>query len=153
MYKICSYSVTKACPTLCNPMDYSMPGSSFLPCLPELIQTHVCRVSNAMQPSHTLPPPTAIKLNMRKFYQISLHLIEKHCYYLILVLKQTSCDMEYSEQYTFVHWIPRRNKLLGIQANNYSPPHPISHLHSGIERTPSTSMALPGHPAPPYSSP
>lgn len=61
--------------------------------------------------------------------------------------------MEYSEQCTFVHWIARRNMLLGIQANNYSPPHPVSDLHSGIKRTPSTFMALPGHPAPPYSSP
>ena len=31
----CYYSVAKYCPTLCVPMDCSMPGSSVLHCLPE----------------------------------------------------------------------------------------------------------------------
>ena len=34
-------SVTKSCPTLCNPMDYSMPGLPVHHQLPEFIQTHV----------------------------------------------------------------------------------------------------------------
>ena len=29
------YVITKLCPTLCNPMDCSLPGSSVLHCLPE----------------------------------------------------------------------------------------------------------------------
>ena len=32
----CSCSFTKSCPTLCNPIDCSMPGSSVLHYLPEL---------------------------------------------------------------------------------------------------------------------
>ena len=31
----CYCSVAKLCPVLCDPMDYSMPGSSVLHCLPE----------------------------------------------------------------------------------------------------------------------
>ena len=32
---VCCYSITKSCPTLCNPMDYSTPGSPVLHCLPD----------------------------------------------------------------------------------------------------------------------
>ena len=37
----CCYSVTKACPTLCDLMDHSMLGASVLHCLPEFAQIHV----------------------------------------------------------------------------------------------------------------
>ena len=33
-------SVTKLCPTVCNPMDCSSPGSSVLRCLPDFAQIH-----------------------------------------------------------------------------------------------------------------
>ena len=54
-------SVTKSCPTLCDPMDCSMSGPSIHHKLPESIQTHVHCVSDAIQPSYPLsspPPPT-----------------------------------------------------------------------------------------------
>ena len=44
-------SVTQSCPTLCDPMDCSMPGLPVHQQLPELAQTHVHRVSDAIQPS------------------------------------------------------------------------------------------------------
>ena len=46
------------CPTLRDPMDY-MPGLPVHHQLPELAQTHVHRVSDAIQPSHAVssPPP------------------------------------------------------------------------------------------------
>ena len=47
-------SVTQPCPTLCNPIDCSMPGFPVHHQLPELTQTHVHRVSDAIQPSHPL---------------------------------------------------------------------------------------------------
>ena len=46
-------SVAQSCLTVCNPMDCSMPGFP----VPELIQTHVHRVSDAIQPSHPLSFP------------------------------------------------------------------------------------------------
>ena len=52
-----SLSVTKSCPTLCDPMDYSLPGFPGLHHPPELAQTHVHWVSDAIQPSHPLSSP------------------------------------------------------------------------------------------------
>ena len=37
-------SFTQLCPTLCDPVDYSMPGFPVHHQLPELAQTHVVRV-------------------------------------------------------------------------------------------------------------
>ena len=47
-------SVAQSCPTLCDPMNCSTPGLPVHYQLPEFIQTHIPRVSNAIQPSHTL---------------------------------------------------------------------------------------------------
>ena len=55
----CCCSVTQLCPTLCDPMDCSMPGFPVLHCLPELAQTHVHWVGDATQPSHPLFPPSS----------------------------------------------------------------------------------------------
>ena len=46
--------VAQLCPTLCDPMDCSTPGFPVHHQLPELAQTHVHQVSEAIQPSH--PP-------------------------------------------------------------------------------------------------
>ena len=43
-------SLTQSCATLCNPMDCSMPGFPVHHQLPEFAQTHVHRVSDAIQP-------------------------------------------------------------------------------------------------------
>ena len=43
----------------CDPMDGSTPGFPVHHQLPELAQTHVHRVSDALQPSHPLPCPSA----------------------------------------------------------------------------------------------
>ena len=57
-------SVVQSCPTLCDPMDYSTPGFPVHHQLPELVQTHVHQVSDAVQPSHPLlsPSPPAFSL-------------------------------------------------------------------------------------------
>ena len=44
-------SVAQSCPTLCDPMDCSTPGFPVHHQLPELAQTHVHHVSDAIQPS------------------------------------------------------------------------------------------------------
>ena len=51
-------SVTQSCPTLCDPMNHSMPGLPVHHQLPEITQTHVHRVSDAIQPSHPLLSPS-----------------------------------------------------------------------------------------------
>ena len=50
-------SVAQSCPTLCNPMNRSTPGVPVHRQLPEFTQTHVHRVSDAIQPSHPLSSP------------------------------------------------------------------------------------------------
>ena len=45
-------SVTELCQTLCNPMDYSMPGFPIHHQLLEPAQTQVHRIGDAIQPSH-----------------------------------------------------------------------------------------------------
>ena len=51
-------SVTQSCLTLCDPMNRSTPGLPVHQQLPEFTQTHVHRVSDAIQPSHPLSSPS-----------------------------------------------------------------------------------------------
>ena len=51
-------SVAQLCPTLCNPMNRSTPGLPVHHQVPEFTQTHVHRVSDAIQPSHALSSPS-----------------------------------------------------------------------------------------------
>ena len=51
-------SVAQSCPTLCNPMNRSMPGLPVHHQLPEFTQTHIHRVSDAIQPSPPLLSPS-----------------------------------------------------------------------------------------------
>ena len=56
-------SVAQSCPTLCSPMNHSMPGLPVHHQLPEFTQTHVHRCGDAIQPSHPLSSPTPPALN------------------------------------------------------------------------------------------
>ena len=47
-------SVAQLCPTLCDPMDCSLPGFPVHHQLPGLVQTRVHQVGDAIQPSHPL---------------------------------------------------------------------------------------------------
>ena len=49
-------SVAQLCPTLCDPMDCSMPGFPVHHHILELAQTHVHRVGDAIQLSHPVIP-------------------------------------------------------------------------------------------------
>ena len=67
-------SVIQSCPALCNPKDSSTPGFPVHHQLPELAQTHVYRVSDAIQPSHLVKQVQAhYKLDLLikdKFYSL-----------------------------------------------------------------------------------
>ena len=63
-------SVTQSCPTLCDPMNRSTPGLPVHHQFLQYTQTHVHRVSDAIQPSHPLPspsPPAPIPPSIRVF--------------------------------------------------------------------------------------
>ena len=64
--QVCSHvnsSVAQSCPTLCDPMDFSTPGFPVHHQLRELAQTHVHRVSDALQTSHPLSSPSLSAFN------------------------------------------------------------------------------------------
>ena len=71
-------SVAQSCPTLCDPMNRSTPGLSVHQQLPEFTQTHVQRVSDAIQPLHPCHPLLLLPLippSIRIFYNAStLHM-------------------------------------------------------------------------------
>ena len=57
-------SVAQSCPTLCDPMNRSTPGLPVHHQLLEFTHTHVHQVSDAIQPSHPLSPPSTLALNL-----------------------------------------------------------------------------------------
>ena len=65
-------SVAQLCPTLCDPVNCSMPGLPVHHQLPEFTQTHVHRVCDATQPSHPLSfpfPPAANPSQHQSLFQ------------------------------------------------------------------------------------
>ena len=61
-------SVTQLCLTVCDPMNCSTPGLPVHHQFPEFTQTHVHRVSDAIQPSHPGPspfPPASVPSSIR----------------------------------------------------------------------------------------
>ena len=60
-------SVSQLCLILCGTMDYSIPGFPVLYHLPEFAQTHVCWVSDAIQPPHPLSPISPPALNPSRY--------------------------------------------------------------------------------------
>ena len=57
-------SVTHSCPAPCDLMDCSTPGFPVHHQLPELTQTHVHRVRDAIQPSHPLSSPSLLSFSL-----------------------------------------------------------------------------------------
>ena len=78
-------SVAQSCPTLCDVMDCSTPGFPVHHQLPELAQTHVLWVSDAIQPSHPLSTPSPPALNLSQHQGLfqwvsSLHQVGSYLY-------------------------------------------------------------------------
>ena len=95
-------SVTQSCPTLCDPMNRSTPGLPVLNQLPEFTQTHVHRVSDAIQPSHPLlspsPPAPNPSQHQRLFKWVSS-------------LYQVAKVLEFQLQHQSFQWTPRTDLL------------------------------------------
>ena len=75
-------SVAQSCLTLCKPMNRSTPGLPVHHQLPEFTQTHIHRVSDAIQPSHPLSslfPPAPNPSQHQSLFQWanSLHKVAK----------------------------------------------------------------------------
>ena len=95
-------SVTQSCPTLCDPMDFSMPGLPVHQQLPELAQTHVYGVGDTIQPSHPLLSPSPPASN------ISQH---QDLFQWVSSLPQVAKVLEFQLQHQSFQWIFRTNFL------------------------------------------
>ena len=85
-----SCSVAKLCLTLCNPMNCSTAGFSVYHCLPEFSQTHVHWVSDAIQPSHSLLPPSPLALNFSQHQGLFQRVSSSHQVAKVLELQLQS---------------------------------------------------------------
>ena len=104
---LCCCSVSKSHLTLCDPMDCSLPGFPFLHYLPEFAQTLVHWVSDAIQSSHPVSPPSPLALNFSQhqglFQRInSLHQVAK---VLQLQLQHQSFQILKLELLSWFGWV------------------------------------------------
>ena len=84
-------SVTQSCPTLCDRMDYSTPGFPIHHQFPELTQTHICWISDAIQLPHAPSSPSPHALNLCQHqvlfqWDSSSHQVAKVTYVTITLL-------------------------------------------------------------------
>ena len=95
-------SITQSCPTLCDPMDYSMPGFPALHYLLKFAQTHVQWVYDDIQPSHPLshPSPPALSLSQHQ-----------GLFHWVCSLHQVAKVLELQLQYQPFQWIFRTDFL------------------------------------------
>jgi len=93
----CFCLLTQSCPTLCNPMDCSVPGFLVLHHLPELSHTYVLWVSDAIQPSHPLssPSPPAFSLSSIRVFSN-----ESALHYLVAEVFCFSFSISHSDEYS-----------------------------------------------------
>ena len=105
-------SVTQSCPTLCNPMDCSTPDIPVHNQLPELAQTHVHRVGDAIQPSHPLSSPSPA-FNLSQHQGLFRWVGSSH---------QVANVLEFQLQHQSFQWIFRIDFLLdGLVGSPCSP--------------------------------
>ena len=95
-------SVAHSCPTLCDPMDYSTPGLLVHHQFPELAQTHVHRVSDTIQPSHPLLPPSPPAFSLSQHQCLFQWVSSSH---------QVAKVLEFQLQHQSFQWIFRTDFL------------------------------------------
>ena len=95
-------SVAQSCPTLCNPMNHSMPGLPVHHQLLESTQTHVHWVGDAIQPSHPLSFPSPPALNLSQHQGLFQWVSSSH---------QVAKVLEFQLQHQSFQWTPRTDLL------------------------------------------
>ena len=95
-------SVAQSCPTLCDPLDCSTPGFPVLHQLPELTQTHVHRVGDAIQPFHPLSSTSPPAFNLSQHQGLFQWVSSSH---------QVAKVSEFQLQHQSFQWIFRTDFL------------------------------------------
>ena len=91
-------SVAQSCPTLCDPMNCSIPGLPVHHQFPESTQTHVHWVSDTIQPSHPLSSPSTPALNSSQHQGLFKWVSSSH---------QVDKVLEFQLQHQSFQWTPR----------------------------------------------
>ena len=94
-------SVAQSCLTLCDPMNRSTPGLPVHHQLPEFTQTHVHRVSDAIQPSHSLLSPSPPALNPSQHQGLFQWVNSSHEVANSFVPKSDFCLLSSARLYSF----------------------------------------------------
>ena len=102
LWKIQFSSVTQSCPTLCDPMNRSTSGLPVHHQLPESTHTHVHRVDNTIQPSHSLLSPSPPALNLSQHQGL---------FRWVSSLHQVAKVLEFQLQCQSFQWTPRIDLL------------------------------------------
>ena len=89
-FLLCCWSVALSCPTLWDSMDCSRPGFPVLHHFPELAQTHIHWVSDAIKPSCPLFSPSPPAFNLSQHQDLSQWIGSSHQVVKVLEL-QPSC--------------------------------------------------------------
>ena len=97
-------SVTQSCPTLCDPMNRSMPGLPVHHQLPEFTQTHTHLVGDAIQPSHPLSSPSPPAPNPSQHQGLFQWVNSSH---------QVAQVLEFQLQHQSFQWAPKDWSSLG----------------------------------------
>ena len=100
--QLCCCSVTKLCPTLCDPMDCSIPGLPVHHQIPEFTHTHVHWVGDAIQPSHPLPSPSPPALKLSQHQRLFKWVSSSH---------QVAKGLEFQLQHQSFQWTFRTDFL------------------------------------------
>ena len=105
----CCCSVAKLCPTLCDPMDCSTPGSSVLRSLLELCSNSCPWVGDAIQPSHPLSPPSPLALSLSQHQGLFHGVGSSHQMAKVMELQLQQQDIQGrfpkgSTGLIYVHW-------------------------------------------------
>ena len=98
---------------LCDPMDCSTPGLPVHHRLPELTQTHVHQVGDAIQPSHPLSSPSPPAFNLSQYQGLFKWVSSSH---------QVAKVLESQLQHQSFRWIFRSDFLYdGLVGSPWSP--------------------------------
>ena len=95
-------SVPQSCPTLCDPVDCSMPGFPVHHQLLELAQAHVYQISDAIQPSHPLSSPSSPAFNLSQHQGLFKWVSSSH---------QVAKVLEFQLHHQSFQWIFRTDLL------------------------------------------
>ena len=105
----CCCSVTKSCPTLCDPMNCSTPGFPVYHHLPEFAQTLIHWVCDAIQTSHLLLSPSPPALSLPQHQSLFQWVGSSHQVAKVLELQHQCFQWIFSFQWLFSGYSIRMN--------------------------------------------